>query len=57
MRLGSGQRSAATGKQEWLSFLVLTLIILPVLAVIFVAGYGFVVWMSQLINGPPVVNF
>ena len=25
----------------------------PVLAVIFVSGYGFVVWMYQLIAGPP----
>jgi nitrate reductase NapE len=25
----------------------------PVLAVIIVAGYGFLVWMFQLIAGPP----
>jgi len=38
---------------EWLSFLFVTLVLLPGLAVVFVGGYGFVVWTMQLINGPP----
>jgi nitrate reductase NapE len=39
--------------QELRSFLFLSVVMAPVLAVIFVSGYGFVVWMSQLIFGPP----
>lgn len=44
-------------RSEWLTFIVLTLIVLPALAVAFVGGYGFIVWMSHEINGPPVVAF
>jgi periplasmic nitrate reductase NapE len=35
-------------------FLLLTVVLFPVLAVLVVAGYGFAVWMSQLLLfGPP----
>ncbi|PLP96890.1 periplasmic nitrate reductase, NapE protein [Cupriavidus pauculus] len=40
-------------KEETRSFLFLTAVMVPVLSVIIVAGYGFIVWMSQLISGPP----
>ncbi|AZG16948.1 MULTISPECIES: periplasmic nitrate reductase, NapE protein [Cupriavidus] len=40
-------------KEEVRSFLFLTAVMVPVLSVIIVAGYGFIVWMSQLISGPP----
>ncbi|CAG2147163.1 hypothetical protein LMG26411_03087 [Cupriavidus numazuensis] len=40
-------------KEELRSFLFLTAVMVPVLSVITVAGYGFIVWMSQLISGPP----
>ena len=43
-------------KAEWLTFLFVTLIVFPGMAVAFVGGYGFVIWMMQLINGPPVVG-
>ncbi len=39
--------------EELRSFLFLTAVIVPVLSVIVVAGYGFIVWMTQLIGGPP----
>ena len=35
------------------SFLFLTVVMVPALMVMLVAGYGFVVWMYQIINGPP----
>jgi len=41
-------------KQEELrSFLFLTAVMVPVLSVIVVGGYGFLVWMYQLLAGPP----
>ena len=40
-------------KEELRSFLFLTAVMVPALSVIVVAGYGFIVWMSQLIMGPP----
>lgn len=39
--------------EELRSFLFLTAVMVPVLSVIVVAGYGFLVWMTQLIGGPP----
>ncbi len=49
------QTQGSTRGQEWLTFLFLTIILLPGLTVAFVAAYGFVVWMLQLIYGPPHV--
>ena len=46
----------STRRREWLTFLFITLILLPGLAVAFVGTYGFVVWMSQIIYGPPTVG-
>jgi len=31
----------------------LTAVMVPVLSVVIVAGYGFIVWASQLLSGPP----
>ncbi|MBO9649790.1 MAG: periplasmic nitrate reductase, NapE protein [Variovorax sp.] len=39
--------------EELRSFLFLTAVMVPVLSVIVVGGYGFLVWMYQLIGGPP----
>ena len=39
--------------QERLSFFLLTVVLAPVLAVAIVGGYGFTVWISQIIFGPP----
>ena len=43
-----------TRGQEMRCFLLLTCVAAPVLAVVFVSGYGFLVWMSQLISGPAI---
>lgn len=40
-------------RREWLTMLFITVILLPGLAVAFVGGYGFIVWMLQIIYGPP----
>jgi nitrate reductase NapE len=42
-----------TRSQELRSFLFLSVVMAPVLAVVLVSGYGFIVWMYQLIAGPP----
>jgi nitrate reductase NapE len=44
---------AFTKKQEWRSFLFLAVVMAPAIAGIVVAGYGFIVWMLQLVAGPP----
>lgn len=40
-------------KEERLAFLLLTLVIFPLTAVLIVAGYGFLVWIFQIFAGPP----
>lgn len=40
-------------RRETYTFLFLTVILAPVLAVGIVGGYGFLVWMYQLVAGPP----
>lgn len=42
-------------RRELAVFIFLTFILAPILAVVIVAGYGFLVWMYQLIAGPPSV--
>lgn len=43
----------ATRWEELRIFLLLTVVLAPVLAVLTVGGYGFLVWMYQLVAGPP----
>lgn len=42
-------------RRELAVFIFLTFILAPILAVIIVAGFGFLVWMYQVIAGPPSV--
>jgi periplasmic nitrate reductase NapE len=42
-------------RRELFVFLFLTLVLAPVIAVLVVAGYGFLVWMIQIVAGPPSV--
>ena len=40
-------------RRELWGFLFLTVIFAPALAVAIVGGYGLLVWMYQLVQGPP----
>lgn len=40
-------------KREIRVFLFLTVVLFPVLSIALMGGYGFVIWMSQIIFGPP----
>jgi periplasmic nitrate reductase NapE len=44
---------ASERRRELLAFLFLTVVLAPVLAVAIVGGYGFLIWISQMIYGPP----
>lgn len=46
---------SAAKRRELQLFLFLTVVLFPVLAVGLVAAYGFLVWMWQLVSGPPGV--
>lgn len=40
-------------KSELKIFIFLTVFLAPLLSVLIVGGYGFLVWMSQILIGPP----
>ena len=40
-------------RDEILAFIILAVVIWPLIAVGIVGGYGFLVWMSPLVLGPP----
>ena len=44
----------ATKAEERRVFILLAVVLAPVVSVALVGGYGFIVWMSHLIFGPPV---
>nr|WP_297357845.1 periplasmic nitrate reductase, NapE protein [uncultured Caldimonas sp.] len=45
------QSAPSTRQEELRTFLFLTVVMAPVLAIAIVGGYGFLVWMYQLITG------
>ncbi len=52
-RDGQAERSGAQRNRELLTFFVLAFAIWPIVAIGVVGGYGFFVWMLQLVFGPP----
>ena len=40
-------------RRELRAFLFLTIVLAPVLSVVIVGGFGLLVWMYQLMAGPP----
>jgi len=53
----AGRDEPSTRREELRSFLFFTIVMAPVLAVMIVGGYGFLVWMVQLVAGPPGAKF
>lgn len=43
-------------RKELTVFVILAIVLAPVLAVGLVGGYGFSIWMYQLIAGPPSIS-
>ncbi len=50
---GENERPELRRTEELRTFLFLTVVMAPVLAVIGVGGYGFLVWVYQMFAGPP----
>lgn len=40
-------------KTEFRSFLMLVIFLAPALSIAIVGSYGFIIWISQIILGPP----
>ena len=49
----SDTHGVSTKTEETRSLVFLAVVMAPVLAVMIVGGYGFLVWMFQLLAGPP----
>ena len=47
------ESAPSTRQEEGRSFLFLTVVMAPAIAVIFVGGYGFLIWVYQMFAGPP----
>lgn len=41
------------GAKEWRLFIFIIVFLFPILSVMVVGGFGFIVWMYQLFAGPP----
>ena len=52
-KVGVERQDGQRKTEELRSFLFLTAVMVPVLSVVIVGGYGFIVWMTQIITGPP----
>ena len=46
-------KGARTAREELLVFLIIVALVWPAMTVGVVGGYGFTVWMYQLVAGPP----
>lgn len=44
---------AGQKQEELKTFLLLTVVLAPVLSVMVVGGYGLMIWISQILIGPP----
>ncbi len=44
-----------TRTREFRVFLFITIVLFPILSIVLVGGMGFLIWMSQIIFGPPSV--
>lgn len=53
MKSSAESSETFTKAQELRSFLFLSVVMAPILAVMTVGGYGFLVWMYQALTGPP----
>lgn len=49
----SSASTPVTRQQERRLFLFITVVLFPLLAIALVGGFGFAVWISQMIFGPP----
>lgn len=54
MTVENTSKNQASGSAEWAKFLSLAFVILPILALLAICVYGFVVWFGQILFwGPP----
>jgi nitrate reductase NapE len=45
----------ATKREELTTFIFLAVFLAPILSIAIVGSYGFIIWISQILTGPPGV--
>jgi nitrate reductase NapE len=53
MNTPTTQKEQNSKQSERNTFIFLTVFLAPILSVILVGGFGFIVWISQILLGPP----
>jgi nitrate reductase NapE len=53
MSVSTSEHNDSDQKKEAKVLLFLTFVLAPMLAVAFVGGYGFLIWIFQMFAGPP----
>ncbi|RLQ87922.1 periplasmic nitrate reductase, NapE protein [Notoacmeibacter ruber] len=53
LQVDPGLEKAPSRGNETLAFLFLSLVLFPLLSIVLVGGFGFVIWMEHLMFGPP----
>lgn len=51
--MSNANDQTSTKKQERNAFIFLTVFLAPILSVALVAAFGFTIWISQILLGPP----
>ncbi|BFM13923.1 periplasmic nitrate reductase, NapE protein [Maricurvus nonylphenolicus] len=51
--MSTPEEDSLTKHQEFRLFLFIVVFLFPILSIVLVGGFGFFVWMAQLILGPP----
>jgi nitrate reductase NapE len=52
-QVGNNPAPPQSRRDEFIVFITIAALIWPIVAVGVVGGFGFLVWMSQLVLGPP----
>jgi len=53
MSLARSDDPSEQKKKEWRLFIFIIVFLFPLLSIALVGGYGFAIWMYQLLMGPP----
>lgn len=53
MNISSRQQEVQAAGSEAKAFVLISAVVIPLLTILGIFGYGFAVWVMQILNGPP----
>lgn len=51
--MGDSTENNIIKNQEFKMFMFIAVFLFPILSIVLMGGFGFIIWISQLILGPP----